>query len=218
MGACGGQAQKPNTYPAKPTTDSQASSQVNSLPGYQGAVQASKTGPTMLIRVAPFPQTGAQLPPQPLFQVIQVNPIPSQPLVNSQPQFQGNAFPQAIPVLPSYQRVEALSGPMLPVSPQIAASQSVPKTYPQKTESVAPSAGQVFQLQVKDIKGSLDFTIPINSKLTGQGLFNALREKMSGKKQFQVVHFGKPIKCDEEEIGKSGLFKDTLIYCIFKPN
>jgi len=234
MGLCGSKKTvAPTISPAKPNADSQVSSQIDSRPDSQKAVvqvanpnnppPPTKTkpisGPSTAPPLAP-PPVRAKLPPQPVFQAARpaVDTIPPQPLAESPTQPRVYAFPPAIAAFPPQPRVE--------VSPQAAVPYSVPKVNaglvePQKiaqSASVAPAAGQVFQLQVKDIKGRTDFTIPINSLFTGQELFDALREKMSDKREFQVVHFGKPIKCDAEEVGKSGLSKDTLVYCIFKPN
>jgi hypothetical protein len=97
--------------------------------------------------------------------------------------------------------------------PLIAVSSAA--TIPAQNAPIVPEV--FFQLQVKDIKGLTDFTISMNPKWKGLQLFEKIKEKTGGNREFQVVHFGKLIKCDEEEIGNRGLSQDTLIYCIFKP-
>jgi hypothetical protein len=115
-------------------------------------------------------------------------------------------------------------------------SQSLPKPDPQrpgpKPEPSAPrpppysfpehyTPDSHFQLQVKDLTGALDFPLDLQPKLTGREFFQLIGaelKKLGEQREFQVVLYGRAIKCDEEEIGKSGLSVKGVAYCIFKPN
>lgn len=119
-------------------------------------------------------------------------------------------------ISPSSSQQEIDDSSHSPIEPPLPQPNSpIPATVPAQNAPIVPEV--FFQLQVKDIKGLTDFAIPINPKWKGLQLFEKIKEKTGGNREFQVVHFGKLIKCDEEEIGNRGLSKDTLIYCIFKP-
>lgn len=143
-----------------------------------------------------YPSTPAQANPNTRPQPIP-NPPRSQPNPNP-PQSQPNPNPP---------RPQANPNPM-PSPP----AHTFPTTY---------NADSTFQLQVKDLTGVLDFRLDLQARLTGKELFQRIGAEMRQRgeqREFQVVVFGRPIKCDEEEIGKSGLSENGVAYCIFKPN
>lgn len=96
---------------------------------------------------------------------------------------------------------------------------SRPKTPPY-TFPATYNPESVFQLQVKDLTSTLDCTFSLLPTLPGRELYELIRlelGKIGEQRDFQVVLYGRPIKNDQEEIGKSGLSVSGLAYCIFKP-
>jgi len=96
---------------------------------------------------------------------------------------------------------------------------SRPKTPPY-TFPATYNPESTFKLQVKDLTSTLDCTFSLLPTLPGRELYELIRlelGKIGEQRDFQIVLYGRPIKNDQEEIGKSGLSVSGLAYCIFKP-
>ena len=164
-------------------------------------------------RIQPIPVEAD--PPEFLSQPSTPKPETPSPIIQPSPQDPPQPIISPSPSLPEIDDVfQSYIDLSLPTPDSSIALVTVPSVPPQNVP-IVPEVS--FQLQVKDIKGLTDFTIAINPKWKGLQLFEKIKEKTGGNREFQVLHFGKLIKCDEEEIGSRGLSKDTLIYCIFKP-
>ena len=137
------------------------------------------------------------------------------------PEISANRPPQLPAPQPNYNPSlpppQSLPNPQRP-SPRPEPSPPKPPPYSFSTRYEPDS---FFQLQVKDLTGALDFSLDLQPKLTGRELFQLIGAEMRKKgeqREFQVVLYGRAIKCDDEEIGKSGLTEKGVAYCIFKPN